>query len=188
MSAFMRDNFPKLTPGKLATINSLYPAPTSSLYPNAGRYWRPAADAYGEMRYNCPGIFMSGAYPRVGGVNASWNYHWDVLRPENAMNGLGVTHVMEEGAIWGFAKQPEKALQAMMQAYWTSFIRTRNPNTFKLATAPEWIENYEGGNLKGGNQRIRFVNNIAKVGMEKVDTAQKERCGFWASIGSIIGQ
>jgi carboxylesterase type B len=187
---FMRNSFPKLTDEQLATAADLYPASSKPQFPDSSPYWRPAADLYGHMRYNCPGLYMSGSYPRVGGVNASWNYHWDVKRPENVANGLGVTHVAESSALWGRYKatDPEKALEPVIQAYWTSFIRSHNPNTFKLKTAPEWTGYFEGDDTKGAHGRLHFGNDPGKVAIETVAQAIQERCKFWNDIGAKIGQ
>jgi carboxylesterase type B len=186
---FMKNSFPQLTDDQLATAAILYPGPETTQYPGKGSFWRPAADLYGQMRYNCPGLYMSGAYPQAG-VNASWNYRWDVLRPENIANGLGVTHVAEGGAIWGTTREsdPEHALQPIIQSYWTSFIRSHDPNTFRLKTAPEWVGYHEGDDAKGGHQRMHFGNDASRVGIETVATFIQEKCKFWSSIGAKIGQ
>ena len=54
---FLQDQLPYLTLQDLATINSLYPK-TNETYPNSGPYWRQVSNAYGEMRYRCPGLFI----------------------------------------------------------------------------------------------------------------------------------
>lgn len=69
-----------------------------------------------------------------------------------------------------------------MQGYWTSFIRSGDPNTYKLATAPRW-ETFSAGNMT----RIRIGNDLA-VGMESVDAGQAERCRFLSGIGAGLKQ
>ena len=71
MNTFLRNNWAKLTPAQLAQIDVLYPLAQS--FPNSGPYWRTASNAYGEMRYNCPGIFVSEMFDKYG-VKSSWNY------------------------------------------------------------------------------------------------------------------
>ena len=68
---FLRDNFPKLTKSQLAHINILYPK--AEQYPGKGVYWKTGANAYGEMRYNCPGMYISSAIVERG-MPSSWNY------------------------------------------------------------------------------------------------------------------
>jgi hypothetical protein len=57
MNTFLHDQFPKLTTNQLSNIDKLYPK--AEQFPNSGPYWRSVSNAYGEMRYICPGIFFS---------------------------------------------------------------------------------------------------------------------------------
>ncbi|KZT28112.1 alpha/beta-hydrolase [Neolentinus lepideus HHB14362 ss-1] len=68
--------------------------------PTTGKYWRQCANAYGEMRYNCPGIFVSSVLQNAS-VPGSWNYHYDVEDPAQVAEGYGVPHTIEVNAIWG---------------------------------------------------------------------------------------
>ncbi len=68
---FIQDNFPKLTTAQLAQLDIMYPK--AEQFPGKGRYWRTAANLYGEMRYICPGIYISSAISARGQPN-SWNY------------------------------------------------------------------------------------------------------------------
>lgn len=71
MNSFLKNNFPALSAYQLSQIDSLYPK--AEQFPEHGAYWRTAANAYGEMRYICPGIAISTAYDDAG-VQKSWNY------------------------------------------------------------------------------------------------------------------
>ncbi|QSZ31841.1 hypothetical protein DSL72_001410 [Monilinia vaccinii-corymbosi] len=187
MSDFLKNNFVKLTDDQLYNIHQYYPQ--GPQYPNAGSYWSAAALAYGEMRYNCPGIYLSGTHDFFSPSLGNWNYHWDVLSSAKAASGLGVTHTSESGSIWGSSKQPDSALIPSIQAYWTSFIRTKDPNTYKLESAPKWEQ------LKTSNyQRIHFRaenvtgDAIANVTMESIPDEQMARCAYLSSIGVSISQ
>jgi carboxylesterase type B len=181
MNNFLKNNFVNLTSAQLDTIDTYYPNNNGVQYSGRGAYWRTAADAYGEMRYNCPGINVSAAIDSAG--IASYNYHWDVLSAANNASGLGVTHTAELHSIWGDSASPDSALIPMLQAYWTSFIRTKNPNTYKLKSAPTWTV-FNGTDM----QRIHFVNDPAQVGMESVPQDQRNRCVYLSNIGISIGQ
>lgn len=187
MSNFLKDNFVKLTDDQLSNIHNYYPQ--GPQYPNAGTYWSAAALAYGEMRYNCPGIYISGSHDFFAPSIGNWNYHWDVLSPKNAASGYGVTHTAESGSIWGNSGPPDSALIPSIQAYWTSFIRSKDPNTYKLKSAPRW------GQLKTSNyQRILFqAENVTgtatpNVTMETIPDVQMARCQYLSSIGVSIAQ
>ncbi|KAK0118422.1 hypothetical protein ONS95_012709 [Cadophora gregata] len=177
---FLQDNFPKLTSSQLAKIDVLYPK--AEQYPGKGTYWKTGANAYGDMRYICPGIYISSAI--LGrGMQSSWNYHWDVLSPANAASGLGVTHAVTTPSIWGTSTAPDSALTPTIQAYWTSFIRSKDPNTYKLSASPRW-ETFGTGDVK----RVLFPNDPKKVRMESVPGDQRTRCGYLSGIGGEIGQ
>ncbi|RKF76099.1 Acetylcholinesterase [Golovinomyces cichoracearum] len=177
MNNFLKDNFPKLSSTQLDTIDSFYPK--DQKYPNKGDYWSAAADAYGEMRYVCPGIHISTQYSK-NDVFQNWNFRWDVLERQNAASGLGVTHTSDLSSIWGTSQPPEKPLIPTIQSYWTSFIRTYNPNTLKLNTAPLW-EPFVPEHMA----RLRFAA-ADDVSMEKVDENQQERCSWLeAQSGSL---
>ncbi|KAG4437930.1 hypothetical protein IFR05_006600 [Cadophora sp. M221] len=177
---FLGDNFPNLTEAQLAQIDVLYPK--AEQYPGKGMYWKTGANVYGEMRYNCPGIYVSSAIVERG-MPSSWNYRWDVLSPSNAASGLGVTHAVTTASIWGTSTAPDSALTPTIQAYWTSFIRSKDPNTYKLATAPKW-ETFGTADFK----RVLFANDVKKVAMESVPVDQMTRCKYLSEIGASIGQ
>ena len=177
---FLKNNFPKLTAQQLSEINSLYPK--AEAFPNSGPYWRTAANAYGDMRYMCPGIWLSTIYSSRD--VAGWNYHWDVTPQSNIEDGLGVIHCDQSGSIWGSAtEEPEAGLNSIIQAYWASFIRSGDPNTSKLETAATWTK------MNGtGLQRIHFVDDPSLVAVESVPADFYSRCNYLTGIGGALGQ
>ena len=71
MNSFLQDNFPALTDSDLATIDANYPV--SDQFPDHGEYDFNAASAYGEIRYICPGIFVSGSLRKFN-TQPNWLY------------------------------------------------------------------------------------------------------------------
>ena len=108
---------------------------------------------------------------------------WDVLSPKNAANGLGVVHTAELQSIWGTSNAPDNASIPTIQAYWTSFIRTKDPNTYKLKSSPEWTTFNSTG-----MGRLHFPNDPTNVKMESVPADQRARCAFFQSIGPSAQQ
>jgi carboxylesterase type B len=182
MDAFLRNNWPKLTPTQLQKLHTYYPQ--GHAYPDSGAYWSAAALAYGEIRYICPGIYLSSVHFRDAPKTGSWNYHWDVLSAANNASGFGVTHTAELASIWGYSSAPDSELIPSIQAYWTSFIRTWNPNTYKLKSAPEWKRVGKG---ESGFQRL-YLGNGVDVRMERAPGEQWDRCEYLSGIGVSIGQ
>ncbi|EMC97540.1 hypothetical protein BAUCODRAFT_147606 [Baudoinia panamericana UAMH 10762] len=190
---FIQAQFPAITLAQLRMLNTLYPVNGTPTFPDSGRYWRQTSDVYGEMRYICPGIFISGVYANMS-LNQNWNYRWNVIdQPANA-SGNGVSHTIETNAIWGptntngGAPDSYKAggnnfpIVAVVQGYWTSFIRSYNPNTYRLAGTPTW-EAWTTGNRY---QRLMFQTN--NTTMETVPSDQQARCIYLSSIGLSLEQ
>lgn len=73
MTNFLKNNFAKLTTDQLNHIVSLYPQDKTK-YPRKGAWWRTATDAYGELRYNCPGQFMSRMFQNHTNGASNWHY------------------------------------------------------------------------------------------------------------------
>lgn len=185
-NTFLQSQFPDLTLQQLSKLNELYPVEGTPSFPNAGRYWRQISDVYGDMRYTCPGIYVSGTLANQSTPN--WNYRWNVIDPVAAAEGTGVTHTSEVQAIFG----PDNTLGAapdsyevtgvnnpsvsVIQAYWTSFIRCYDPNTYKKAGTPTW-DQWTKSNY---NRRLMFQTN--NNSMESVPADQQERCGYLSSI------
>ncbi|KZT28122.1 putative triacylglycerol lipase [Neolentinus lepideus HHB14362 ss-1] len=190
--AFLQSRFPYLTLQQLGKINSLYPKTNESfpLAPNAGKYWRQCANAFGEIRYICPGIYISGVLQNAG-VPGSWNYHYNVEDPTEVAEGLGVPHTVELNAIWGpqyVSGRPPASyfttnahVVPIMQGYWTSFIRSFDPNTYRYPGSAEWETWGEQG-----YQRLLIQSNGTT--METVPQDQQARCAYLSSIGIEIKQ
>jgi len=91
-----------------------------------------------------------------------------------------VQHTAESGFIWG---DNNNELSPVIQGYWTSFIRSKDPNKFRKEGTPEWGQ-FDGGVMG----RILFPNEAGKVRMETVPADQRARCAFLNSIGGQVSQ
>ncbi|KAK3670489.1 hypothetical protein LTR78_009593 [Recurvomyces mirabilis] len=190
---FMQANFPSFTLAQLRMWNELYPVNETVQYPNSGRYWRQVSNGYGEVRYICPGIFISGVFANMS-LNDNWNYRWNVIDPTADAQGLGVTHTVEVNAIWGpnntgggapssyYSGGVNYPIVSVVQGYWTSFIRSYNPNTHRVSGSPEW----EAWTTDNEYQRLMFQTNNTQ--MEAVPEDQAARCAYFASIGVSLKQ
>lgn len=188
MNSYLLTQFPDLTRSQLAMIDSFYSE--GPVYPHAGSFWPTVSSAYGEMRYICPGIFISSAYSQYS-PQLNWNYHYNVQDPDSEASGYGVTHTVEVNAIWGpqyvtgtppaSYNTTNAAIIPVMQGYWTSFIRSFNPNTYRAPGSPRWLY-WDNQN----QSRILLQTNASK--METVPSDQRERCAFLSSIGANTDQ
>jgi carboxylesterase type B len=185
---FLQNQFPYLTLPQLATINSLYPE-VGPTYPMTGPFYRQVSNAYGEMRYLCPGLFCSSAFANAS--LPSWNYRYNVEDPTQIAEGLGVPHTVELNAIWGpeyvgggapaSYNTTNAGVVPVIQGYWTSFIRALDPNTYRAEGTPRWEEW-----TSGGMERLLF--NTSGPVMETVDMGQRGRCAYLSGIGVSVRQ
>lgn len=178
MNNFLQNNWVKLNTSSLAQIDTFYPE--AQQFSGKGTFWRSAANAYGEMRYNCPGIYLGKQYSTS--AFPSYQYHWDVLTAGNNASGLGVTHTAEGASIFGTAAGVEGLQNTVIGSYWSSFIRTGDPNAQKVASAPTWNPITAGQDV----QRLHFVNAVADNAMEVLDSGLAERCDYLAGIGKSL--
>ncbi|KAJ5732063.1 hypothetical protein N7493_003544 [Penicillium malachiteum] len=189
---FIKDQFPSISTDQINKINDMYLQKDQTRnFPNSGPYWRPASNAYGELRYICPGMLMSSVYAKAG--LPSWNYHYAVLDPTQVTKGFGTPHTVEVNAIWGpeyVSTSPPASyytsnagIVPVMQGYWTSFVRTLNPNTLRDSSSPEWNT---WGSGDDAYNRIFIRTNQTK--METVPSSQRSRCEYLISIGVELRQ
>lgn len=193
-NTFIKDQFPYISSEQLAWFDHTYLSePDSQTYSNAGAYWEVTCNGYGELRYICPGIAMSELFTQFGVFN-TWNYHYAVIDDAAIADGYGTSHTIELNAIWG----PENtngaapasyfttnaAIVPVMQGYWTSFIRSYDPNTYRYQGSPKWGTWSEG--LLNEYNRIFIRTNDTH--METVPSDQRERCTYWVSIGQSLRQ
>lgn len=145
------------------------------------------------MRYKCPGEYISGQY-RAYGVSSSWNYLWNVSDPTQVAAGYGVPHTVEVNAIWGpsntnggapasyYPGGVNAAVVPLVQSYWTSFIRSYNPNTYRATGAPVW-----GMWTRTAMRRLVFSTG-GTAAMAKVSADEQTKCAYFSSIAVDIHQ
>jgi cholinesterase len=189
---FLRDQWPHLTLAQLGRIDDMYPNPNTSC-PSTGCYWRQLANAYGDIRYMCPGVYIASMYVKDN-VTQAWNYRFNAEDPTQIAEGLGVPHTTEVNAIWGpsntgggaplsyYPNGTNAQVVPVIQAYWTSFIRTFNPNTHRYPGSVSWEEW-----TNDAQQRIVFETG-GSTNMEAIGAEKASQCSFFFGIGANIKQ
>jgi len=195
MDNFLEDNFPQLTSDMTSTINEFYPESTQ--FAGHGAFFSAAANAYGEMRYTCTGNFISATVAKFRSPLPNWNYHYNVIDPAQAAQGLGVPHTAELTAVWGpqnvvdgggtvpasyLPNGTNAAIIPVVQGYWTSFIRSFDPNTHRASGSPIWAP----FSSVAGGARILFETNATR--MEAIPSDQEARCGLLSTIAVALQQ
>lgn len=192
MNTFLHDQFPFLSLNDLEAIDRLYPN-TNTSCPQPGCRWRQVSTAYGDMRYKCPGLYINHQY-NSHGETASWAYQWNVEDPAQIADGVGVPHTVEVHAIFGpnnthgqaprsyYPGMSNSQAVAIAQAYWTSFIRTLDPNTYRVANSAKWTT------YSKHDMRRLVVNSGGRTEMVAMPGKLRDACNFFAEIGSRIKQ
>ncbi|KAM0253620.1 hypothetical protein ACHAQJ_007195 [Trichoderma viride] len=184
VEVFMKNNYPNLQEPQLKSISQAYPL--AAPFPKHAAYFPSAQAAYGESTFTCPGNTVAASVARYFDPRRVWNYHYNVLDPDNVANGLGVPHTFETSAIFGpgYGDTPAQSYEAnrinseivpVTMHYFISFVLTLNPNTAKYHSAPNW--NPWG---QGTGERIRLQTN--DTAMEPVPFDQIARCNLWRSL------
>lgn len=180
---FFKNLAPLLSDSQLQTVAELYPAPevTGSPYANSllsPQFSRVSA-AYGDFAYiaqvQATAIYASKLKLPV------WKYHFAHLTP-GADAYLGVYHSSElafVNAAIATRVPGEVADQAkLMNAYWSSFIVSGDPNKYVNVTAPRWAK-YTTKN----QAQIRFSNGTAYI---EPDNIRRNATDFWRSIPDVL--
>lgn len=115
---------------------------------------------------------------------------YNVADPDQVVQGLGVPHVSELSAIWGpdntngaapaSYKTINAAIVPVVQGYWTSFVRSFNPNTHRLPGSPLWKP------FSSSQRRILFETNNTR--METVTKDQASRCSILHTFSGVLQQ
>lgn len=182
VEAFFKDNYPNLNKQQLDEIIDLYPVqPPRPLH---AAWFGPAADAYGDGTFTCPGLTISDTVSQYVSREESWNYRYNVLDPTLEAEGLGVPHTIETPAIFGLGDTGTVAATSLettnapivpiVMDYYLSFVQTLNPNPLKSKTAPYWHSYGES------HQRLKIQTNDTM--MENIPEVQQERCKLWEDL------
>lgn len=200
-STFLQNQFPYLSLSQLKHIGTLYPN-QGPKFPNAGTYWRQVSDAYGDLRYMCPTLWISSTLARHN-VQGNWNYRYNVEDPGQMKQGLGVPHTAEISAIWGPSNtngasptsykegEVNDWIVPVMQGYWISFIRNLDPNPLRMKGAPIWDEfilSSEDNDASDADWSRMLFDTAGTTGMEQVSDSIRTRCQYLNSIGLAIKQ
>ncbi|KAL6921657.1 hypothetical protein FSST1_005683 [Fusarium sambucinum] len=185
---FWQAEYPKMNSTHVASINALYSDLTASC-DNARCFTKQLKDAYGDMRFMCSGLSFTRAMS-FWMPGKTWSYWYNV---EDAP-GKGVPHCAEMHAIWGTGRASSGTLLSFLngginmnttvvvQGYWSSFIRSYNPNTHQYANASIWQAYSEA-------QKQRMVFTVGgRTILANVTRTLQDRCSYFSLIASLIGQ
>ncbi|KAL1866677.1 hypothetical protein Daus18300_006621 [Diaporthe australafricana] len=151
----------------------------------SGAQWQRDAAIKTELKEHCISAFLNDMYSSVGQTK-NYAYRYNILDETaggTADKGLFSPHVSELYSVWGNnntdggdpgciklnSTDPLSCATGaeIAQAYWISFVRSLDPNTFRLAGTPEWT----AWTVADPN---RIVLDNAAASMEKMGAAAGE--------------
>ncbi|KAF9235703.1 Alpha/Beta hydrolase protein [Melanogaster broomeanus] len=170
ISLTLKEFFPSLTETDIEEFVAQYPL---SDYDSPSQQFQVAT---GEPEVICGREAMGGASSLF---SDTWTYRYNTPNP--TLGSDEVTHgadvwMMFEGSNFGFngtatfSRQTpaELAFASELIAYWLSFVRCGNPNTYKLDMSPTWENTLHPQNS----------TTVSGCHMEKSPTAEENRCAF----------
>ncbi|KAJ7326288.1 alpha/beta-hydrolase [Mycena albidolilacea] len=174
-----------------------YP-PASSTTPWTTQ-WERAMYAYMESELACWDYYIG----NISGKPA-FNYRWDAPDPNLvAARGayVGAAHTAElfylyDGTnsgpsasvaqpVFSVFTAPQDALARQAVAWWSSFARTLDPNTFAAPGSPKWAPASAGGFMVAALSNDT-ASSVPSSGMAPRTDDYPKRCAWWRSVGTDL--
>lgn len=192
---FFHTLLPHYSTADLATINALYPDPStnaSSAYKDTrnlsalaiGKQYKRLEAAYAHYAYVCP-VRQTAELASVGQEPPVWTYHWALNRTVKGGANHGDNMYYESFArdVTGIS-EAQKEVSGVLHAYLTSFIATGDPNMVRgrWVERPEWEKYAEGTEVMtfglGNDERAGGGGIGVSAQMEGSEWIKSE-CAFW---------
>ncbi|KAF9224779.1 alpha/beta-hydrolase [Gyrodon lividus] len=189
ISLALKEYFPSLTETDIQEFLALYPLCD---YDSATQRFQVAT---GEPDVICGREAMGGASSLF---SDTWTYRYNTPNPTSGSDA--VAHAAENWMMFNgsntgfngtttftFQTPAELAFASELIAYWLSFVRSGNPNTYKLDMSPAW-ERYTPTNKVRMVLMQDFQNQnlmtVSRSYMEEQPTGEGSRCAF--AISKVI--
>ncbi|KAJ8072175.1 hypothetical protein PM082_015733 [Marasmius tenuissimus] len=172
--------YPALSDDDVAEFFEVYPAEQFGSFSERFRV------TTGESVFVCARPLMARAFNEAN--TDVWSYRYD--QPNPVLGSSVVAHSAESWMMFNGTKtgnngtatftplnENQRAFSRELIAYWISFVRDYNPNTYKLDQSPEW-PSYDVD--LGSRQMVLHQGQDGDSGshVETEDAAVKKRCDF----------
>ena len=174
---FLSEQFPLLSPTQLDSIATDYDFAQNE---GTALYWHQASAAYGEIRYICTSLQLTDIFTKNNIPN--WHYLYDV-QPEPFNQDKLVFHGAELEPVVGgtITGNKNKPLVPLMQGFWTSFIKSGNPDNGPSKGWQPWT--------KAEPKQMLFRIPTWKMGtVDEGISGRQARCARLNKISVAIGQ
>ncbi|KAJ7583674.1 carboxyesterase [Mycena floridula] len=183
-----------LSTASQAKMLQVYPAPSDSTPWTTN--WERASYAFMETEFACWDYYIG----NISGKDA-FNFRWYAMDPNLiASRGayVGAAHTSElfylymgtnsgpsatvAGPVFTAFNSTQAAVATQAVAWWSSFARTLDPNTYAAPLSPKWFKASQG--LMGVDQGTN--NTVTGSSMMDRDPNYTARCAFWRSVADEI--
>lgn len=181
ISLALQDFFPSLTDTDIREFLLLYPVDD---FDSSSQQFQVAT---GEPELICGRQAMGGPSSRHSNT---WTYRYNTPNPTSgtdAVSHAAENWMMFNGTDTGFngsttftpQTPAELAFASELIAYWLSFVRTGNPNTYKLEGSPVWEQYTESNPVRMVlMQDPQNLTTVSGSYMERQPVAEAARCAF----------
>ncbi|KAL1606596.1 hypothetical protein SLS60_004001 [Paraconiothyrium brasiliense] len=176
---FMANLLPGLTRKDLAELEALYPDPSNGEGPYAdhvGKFvstqFERISAAYGDYSYICP---VQETAHRLAAAGAPV-YKARFNTPNGAAPHMGVPHASDHGYFNGHRNTQFPEIADIYHSYYASFVVSGNPNTHKIAKAPQWDRYWHEGS---GQLAVGNTERGGVVMEEERKGIRMKECKWW---------
>ncbi|PPR05171.1 hypothetical protein CVT26_012257 [Gymnopilus dilepis] len=183
ISLAMKLFFPSITDADIDALLSAYPL--SDFASSADLRFQTLT---GDSELRCARSLMANAFGKA--VGNSWTYRYNQARPgDAAVNHAAENWMMFKGSTTGFngsvTFQPQtptqEAFAQELIAYWLSFVRSGDPNEFKLSRSSQWLPFTSNSSRIVLTQGPGNTTTVSGSTVEQESAAEAARCELIAS-------
>ncbi|KAF4540629.1 Carboxylesterase [Lasiodiplodia theobromae] len=191
--AYFLGNDPTLTNTSLQILDALYIDQPAPVFPGKGSKFRQAANAIADVGTHCIIKTLQNALVAKGAT--TYTYKYAARDPEDEAEGYGAWHVVNNYAVWGpnrtdggppasyvGANATNARAIEWTRAYWTSFVKSRDPNSDRARGSVEWQP------WSGDEGRERLLIQTNGTSMERMTDAQSLRCDAVHEFSEALGR
>ncbi|KAL5497992.1 hypothetical protein ACEPAH_2923 [Sanghuangporus vaninii] len=185
ITEYLRQAYPLLTSSELRAYNKMY---DRSQFSSDDEWIRTAT---GEPSLRCGRETVGFAEVKH---SKAWTYRYNQRNPtqnepgitehaaENWMMFLGTNTGTNGSNVFTGLNNVETAFSEELIAYWLSFVRTKDPNKFRLARSPAWPDFSTGKRAVLQQSQDNVTSTTSGIYVEKESAEDTARCLFVASL------
>ncbi|KAF8903688.1 alpha/beta-hydrolase [Gymnopilus junonius] len=183
IDAAMKTYFPSITDADISALLDLYPL--SDFASSEDLQFQTLT---GDSELRCARSILGSAFGKATGK--SWTYRYNQATPgaaavyhasENWMMFRGTSTGLNGTTTFQTQTPTQRAFAEELIAYWLSFVRSGNPNTFKLGRSPKWTSFTSKSSRIVLTQGPGNTTTVSGSTLEVESSTETARCNLVAS-------